>query len=192
MAIFYDNGIAEKCDQCDGTGRVDKGECPVCEGMGDVKNKLKWRVEFTIGVRDRAEKELDWDAFEQDDLALLNEPTETELQVNLLWLCVEEQANLRGITEEQFATRLGGDAIMAGYKALMESLKDFFTGRGAAPLATAIGKWQRAMDRVIEKTNKRMGDLDLTDAEIDALIEKQMGKAQQEKERILQSDVSGK
>jgi DnaJ-class molecular chaperone len=33
-------GAADRCPECDGTGRVDGRECPACEGTGNVMRGL--------------------------------------------------------------------------------------------------------------------------------------------------------
>ncbi len=186
MAVFTDNGIPQKCGDCDGKG------CEACDGFGIVSNPLKWRVEFTIGSYNRADSELEWNAFDEKALSRLNDPGDIELIIGLLWICIEKQAEIRGVSEDDFAERLGGDAILEAYKALKASLSAFFTARGAAPLAIAMERTQIAIERAMKRAEKKIADLDLTDAEVDALMDKAMSEATVEKERILQTGASGK
>lgn len=174
-AQFVDNGILGKCEKCAGAGQNPEGvECPECQGFGEVRNRRKWRLEFTIGAARRLASSENFDVFDEKMLPKLFRPDETELQVNAIWVCIEDQANLRGIDEDEFARRLGGDSILEAHEALMEALKVFFTARGVAPLAKCIERQKAIMDRAMEKAEEKLDGLDLTDAEIDAHLEKAM------------------
>ena len=192
MATFEDNGVLVNCPECEGSGHVDDDTCDKCDGMGDIRQARPWRVEFTIGTAERVESELDFDIFESEDIQRLFQPDETELIVDILWECVSKQANLRDVEPEEFAERLGGNAILDAHSALVESLEGFFMARGAAALASAIGRMSKMMTRANEKASEAIADLDLTDAEIDAQIEKAVKDAKEEKEKVLHGDESGK
>lgn len=52
--------------------------------------------------------------------------------VDVLYCCCREDAEKRGISDEQFGRGMAGDALDAGLTALLEDLADFFpSGRGA-------------------------------------------------------------
>ena len=46
--------------------------------------------------------------------------------VNLVWVCVEDQANRLGVTPREFGRRLDGNSIEKAIEAFMESYTDFF------------------------------------------------------------------
>lgn len=192
MATFTDSGILEQCDQCDGKGQVDGEACPQCGGMGDVQNCRPWRVNISLGTVERIESELDCDLLEADEIKKLFQAEEVELMVDILWECCKEQADLRDIGPEQFAERLGGDAISDAHDALVEELKGFFTVRGAAPLASAIDRMRAMMVKTNQRAEKALDEVDLTDADLDALMDKVKQQAMNEKEKVLHGDESGK
>lgn len=51
--------------------------------------------------------------------------SDIEFEVNMLWAVCQPQAIMRGITEEQFAECLAGDAFYAATTALMEAVINF-------------------------------------------------------------------
>ena len=50
------------------------------------------------------------------------------LLVDILWVCVEEEAKAAGVTDEQFGRSLAGDAIEDATRAFLDELVDFFPG----------------------------------------------------------------
>jgi hypothetical protein len=141
--------------------------------MGDMQgDKRSWRVELNIGLVQRLKNDLDWDVQEEDDLQRLFEPDGIEDIVNILWVCVEEQARMREITQEQFAARLGGDAIGDAHDALVESLKNFFMARRLAPLARVLERQEAILKRAMEKAAEKVDELaDGIDADLDARLD---------------------
>ena len=63
-----------------------------------------------------------------DEMKLIMElSTDFEKLVNVLWAACREQADASGITAEEFAQRLGGDALGEAGEALVRATADFFT-----------------------------------------------------------------
>lgn len=162
MAVFTDNGILKECECENG--------CEKCENTGTVRtDQKKWRVELDIGTARRLAKDLDWDIWDQDNLNVLFRSEEIETQINILWVIIEDQAEARGIDETAFAKRLGGNADMEAHKALVEAVQDFFQGRGAVELASAVEKQEEMVTKAHRKAQEKISEkADGLDAQIDA------------------------
>jgi hypothetical protein len=70
------------------------------------------------------------------------------LLVDVLWCVCKPQAEAIGITDEQFAERLGGDVLGVARGLLLEEWSDFFRSLGRADLAAAVAK-TNAMVRAV-------------------------------------------
>ena len=185
-AIFEDNGILIDCPDCQDLAEPDV-DCEKCEGVGDLQGKhRRWRVDLNIGIVHRLKTELEWDIQEdaRENLQTLFDPDQIEKQVDILWLCVEAQAERRGVTEEEFANRLGGDAITKAHNALIEEVKNFFRVRGLAPLATAVEKQAAKLEETMERMDAKVAaQVDSMSADLDARLDADWEKAMK--------DVSG-
>ena len=60
------------------------------------------------------------------------------LLVDILWVCVEDEAKAAGVTDEEFGRALAGDAIDEATKALLDELVDFFPGARRLFLKKAV------------------------------------------------------
>ena len=60
------------------------------------------------------------------------------LLVDILWVCVEEEAKAAGVTDEQFGRSLAGDAIEDATRAFLDELVDFFPGAKRLFLKKAV------------------------------------------------------
>ena len=91
------------------------------------------------------------------------------LLVDILWVCVEEEAKAAGVTDEQFGRSLAGDAIEDATRAFLDELVDFFPGAKRLFLKKAVEvsrKYTGEMTGVLEKA--------LADPELDRRIEESM------------------
>ena len=61
------------------------------------------------------------------------------LLVDILWVCVEEEAKAAGVTDEQFGRSLAGDSIETATAAFLDELVDFFPGARRLFLKKAVG-----------------------------------------------------
>lgn len=76
------------------------------------------------------------------------------LLVDVLWVCVEEEAKEAGVTDEQFGRSLAGDSIEDATKAFLDELVDFFPGARGLFLRKAVGlarKYTGEMTDALEK-----------------------------------------
>ena len=88
-----------------------------------------WELSLTIGAAKRVKGLLDVDLL---DLSGGNPPlitrlhTDAMLLVDVIWAILKPDAEARGVTDEQFAECLGGDAAWNAYLAFTAELEDFF------------------------------------------------------------------
>ena len=79
------------------------------------------------------------------------------LLVDILWVCVEEEAKEAGVTDEQFGRALAGDSIEDATKAFLDELVDFFPGARRLFLKKAVelsrkfaGEMTDALEKALE------------------------------------------
>ena len=87
------------------------------------------------------------------------------LLVDILWVCVEEEAKAAGVTDEQFGRSLAGDAIEDATRAFLDELVDFFPAPRRLFLKKAVevarkytGEWTSALEKALDdpKLNERI------------------------------------
>ena len=79
------------------------------------------------------------------------------LLVDILWVCVEDEAKAAGVTDEEFGRALAGDAIDEATKALLDELVDFFPGAKRLFLKKAVElarKYTGDMTAALEKAGE--------------------------------------
>ena len=79
------------------------------------------------------------------------------LLVDILWVCVEEEAKAAGVTDEQFGRSLAGDSIETATAAFLDELVDFFPGAKRLFLKKAVelsrkyaGESTAALEKALE------------------------------------------
>ena len=79
------------------------------------------------------------------------------LLVDILWVCVEEEAKAAGVTDEQFGRSLAGDSIEEATRAFLDELVDFFPGAKRLFLKKAVelsrkyaGESTAALEKALE------------------------------------------
>ena len=91
------------------------------------------------------------------------------LLVDILWVCVEDEAKAAGVTDEEFGRSLAGESIEEATRAFLDELVDFFPGAKRLFLKKAVEvsrKYTGEMTGVLEKA--------LADPELDRRIEESM------------------
>ena len=91
------------------------------------------------------------------------------LLVDILGVCVEDEAKAAGVTDEEFGRALAGDAIDEATTALLDELVDFFPGAKRLFLKKAVElarKYTGDMTAALEKA--------LSDPELERRIEESM------------------
>lgn len=98
--------------------------------------------------------------------------TDIVFMVDLIYVVCKPEADLREISDVQFAERLEGDALHAAHDAVLEELADFFQKLRRSHLAGAIEKQQEVVRRALELVDRTIRSPALTsrlDHELDEL-----------------------
>ena len=91
------------------------------------------------------------------------------LLVDILWVCVGDEAKAAGVTDEEFGRSLAGDSIDEATAAFLDELVDFFPGAKRLFLKKAVElarKYTGDMTAALEKA--------LSDPELERRIEESM------------------
>ena len=83
------------------------------------------------------------------------------LLVDILWVCVEDEAKAAGVTDEEFGRALAGDAIDEATKALLDELVDFFPGAKRLFLKKAVELSRKFGGEMTEALGKALEDPEL-------------------------------
>lgn len=132
-----------------------------------------WTLTLTIDAAKRVKSLLDVNLLE---LEAGDPPLLTRLGTDVILLCdtifalVKPQADAAGVTDEQFAAAMGGDAILAAQTAFYGELVDFFRKLGRTDLAKAVDAQRRMIDLAVARIETRIDRLDL-----EAAIETTLG-----------------
>ena len=128
-----------------------------------------WTVAVTINAVKRVKGLLDVDL---TDLMDGDPPLLTRLDTDIVLLCdvifalVKPQADEQGVTDEQFAEALGGDAIIQAHDALLEELADFFRSLRRTDVTKALEKQIAMVRAAVQAAEARIEAVDV-DTEID-------------------------
>ncbi len=123
-----------------------------------------WTVALTIDAAKRVKSLLDVNLLE---LEAGDPPLLTRLGTDVILLCdvifalVKPQADAAGVSDQEFAAALGGDAILAAQTAFYEELADFFRKLGRGDLAKAVDAQRRMIDLAVARIETRIDKLDL-------------------------------
>lgn len=129
----------------------------------------EWQLCLTLGSVKRVRDLLGVDLLNPDHPVkdgAADRPLITCLDTDLLMLCdviyalCKPQADERGVSDEQFGGRLGGDAILAAHHALFAELADFFRGAGRRDLVTLITKQMAIVEAGITAAENKINQLD--------------------------------
>jgi len=123
-----------------------------------------WTLALTIDAAKRVKSLLDVNLLEPE---AGDPPLLTRLGTDVILLCdtifalVKPQADAAGVTDEQFAAAMGGDAILAAQTAFYGELVDFFRKLGRGDLAKAVDAQRRMIDLAVARIETRLDNLDL-------------------------------
>lgn len=101
-----------------------------------------WGVDLTVGSLLRVKTATGFDLIDKPDSL----PQELSPLVDILWVVLEPQLTAKGVSQEAFAERLGGDALEAALDAFMEEWADFFRRLAPGRSATIRGLWRKARE----------------------------------------------
>ena len=113
----------------------------MAKSFKDLKGR-NWSIKITFGIIDNIAEELG------DDL--IDDPTSISLHprrwVEMLWLCVEEQAHKQGVTPEEFGGSLDGGTVRQAMELFMEDYSDFLYPLHPDGAATVKETWRLVME----------------------------------------------
>ncbi|MEX0744242.1 MAG: hypothetical protein WD118_01460 [Phycisphaeraceae bacterium] len=141
----------------------------------DSKNRT-WRLTINVAalkdVQDGLGVNLMDVASDEQLLSRLHE--DPIFLVSVLWNLVHRQAQVDGVSEEEFGSALGGDAIDEATGALLEELVDFFPKRRRDLLRKTLAKLRQWESRAVEAAAARLESPELSrelQAEIDRSLQ---------------------
>ncbi|MCC7409168.1 MAG: hypothetical protein IT442_13965 [Phycisphaeraceae bacterium] len=126
-----------------------------------------WTIQLTLDAVKRVRNLVGVNLLE---LEAGDPPLLTRLGTDVLLLCdviyalIKPQADQRqggGVSDEQFAAALGGDAILAAQTAFYEELVDFFRGLHRGDLVKVVQMQRRMIDLAVARIETRIDGLDL-------------------------------
>ena len=107
----------------------------------------EWNLDITIGVARKIKQELKVDLSRiVDGKVFIELSCNRETLAGVLWLLVESQAERAGVTPEDFATSLGGDALDAAMDALREAIIRFTPRHQREAVRALFDKTMMAQD----------------------------------------------
>lgn len=116
-----------------------------------------WEIAINIGTVKRVRDLLSVNLIE---IEAGEPPLLTRLGTDVIFLCdviyclVKGQADLKGITDEEFGSSLGGDSIIEAQKAFYEELTDFFRQCGRTDRIKAIAAQMKMIELSIAKIDQ--------------------------------------
>ena len=83
------------------------------------------------------------------------------LLVDILWVCVEDEAKAAGVTDEEFGRSLAGESIEEATRAFLDELVDFFPGAKRLFLKKAVALSRKFGGEMTEALGKALEDPEL-------------------------------
>jgi hypothetical protein len=111
-----------------------------------------WTVALNIGAVKRLKGLLGVDIMnlhEGDPPLISRLGTDVILVCDVIFALVKPQADQLGVTDEQFAAGLGGEAILAAHTAFYEELTSFFQNLGRPDMAKAVTTQGRLIEKAV-------------------------------------------
>jgi hypothetical protein len=113
----------------------------MAKSFEDIKGRT-WSIRITFGIVDNIAEELG------DDL--IDDPTSISLHprrwVEMLWICVEEQAKEQGVTPQDFGASLDGATLRNAMNLFMEDFSDFLSPLHPDGAAVVKNTWNLVME----------------------------------------------
>lgn len=113
----------------------------MAKSFNDLKGRT-WNLKITFGIVDNIAEELG------DDL--IDDPTSISLHprrwVEMLWLCIEDQAKEKGVTPQDFGGSLDGKTLRDAMELFMEDFSDFLSPLHPDGAAVVRNTWQLVME----------------------------------------------
>jgi hypothetical protein len=125
----------------------------------------EWEVLIDVPQLKRVRERVKFDLgklFANDLAGLRQLATEPEVLVDVLFVLVQEEAEKRNVSPEDFGRSLAGDSLEAGFDALMEALADFYPSRQAKPLRALLAKNRDLSEALSQRALTAIASLDST------------------------------
>ena len=118
-----------------------------------------WSIAINVGAVKRVRASLDVNLLDAVEGKLIERlVSDPILLCDVIFILCQQEAETRGITDEQFGQAMAGDAIDAATSALLEELVDFFPTGKRQVLTKALAKLKAFEAKAIELANKRLDD----------------------------------
>ncbi|HMO16239.1 MAG TPA: hypothetical protein PKD64_18935 [Pirellulaceae bacterium] len=118
-----------------------------------------WSIAINVGAVKRVRASLDVNLLDAVEGKLIERlVSDPILLCDVIFVLCQQEAETRGITDEQFGQAMAGDAIDAATSALLEELVDFFPSGKRQVLAKALAKLKAFEAKAIELASKRLDD----------------------------------
>ena len=101
-----------------------------------------WGVDLTVGSLLRVKTATGFDLIDKPD----SMPQNLAALVDILWVTLEPQLTAKGVSQEDFAERLGGDSLEAAIDCFMEEWADFFRKLAPSRATVIRGLWRKARE----------------------------------------------
>ncbi|MBI9017373.1 MAG: hypothetical protein JEZ07_08955 [Phycisphaerae bacterium] len=124
----------------------------------------QWQINMTIGSVKQVKALTGYDLLELDKgdrplLATLR--TDIMAVCDVIFALVKKQAEEAGISDEQFAEALGGNAIVVAQDAFWDELEDFCQSLNRQHLAKAIQAMGKTVNLAYQKISQQVDQLDI-------------------------------
>jgi hypothetical protein len=80
--------------------------------------------------------------------------------VDVIYAIIKPQTDERGITDEEWAAAMGGDAMLEAHDAFYREYVNFFRSRNRPEVITAIQKHRATIDAAVSEATARMEKMD--------------------------------
>ena len=118
-----------------------------------------WAIAINVGAVKRVRACLDVNLLDAVEGKLIERlVSDPILLCDVIFILCQQEAETRGITDEQFGQAMAGDAIDAATSALLEELVDFFPTGKRQVLTKALAKLKAFEAKAIELASKRLDD----------------------------------
>lgn len=118
-----------------------------------------WSIAINVGAVKRVRSSLDVNLLDAVEGKLIERlVSDPILLCDVIFVLCQQEAEARGITDEQFGQAMAGDAIDSATSALLEELVDFFPSGKRQVLTKALAKLKAFEAKAIELASKRLDD----------------------------------
>jgi hypothetical protein len=123
-----------------------------------------WTLSLTLGAVERVKALLDVNLLELEsgDPPLLTRiGTDVILLCDVIFALIKPQADSQGVSDEEWAEAMGGDAILSAQAAFYEEMASFFLSLGRPDVVKAAATQRRMIELVVEANEERLGQVDV-------------------------------